>query len=249
MRAPTAAQVVDTADRGWGAVRYARAMGEEQSNITAGLESVRVLREQRSADPNLDGRVTEIKRYQHRRFESDYTELLNSARYGAAARFFLNDLYGPVDFSARDAQFSRIVPALRRLLPDELVRTVGQLIELHALTESLDQAMALCVAPGPVDAATYANAWRQVGRRAERMRQVELMLDVGRALDRHTRKPLLGTTLRLMHAPAHAAGLGDLQAFLQDGFTAFKAMKGADEFLSRIAENERRQIAELFGPS
>lgn len=224
-------------------------MREDQSNIAAGLECVRALRVERSADPELAARVTEIKRYQHRRFESDYTELLNSERYGAAARFFLNDLYGPVDFSARDAQFSRIVPALRRLLPDEVFRTVEQLIELHALSESLDQAMAYCVGPGPVDAATYANAWRQVGRQAERLRQVELVLDVGRALDRHTRKPLLGTTLRLMHAPAQAAGLGDLQAFLQDGFIAFKAMKGADEFLSRIADNERKQIAVLFGPA
>lgn len=227
-------------------VRYAHDMREDQSTIGAGLECVRALREERSANPELAARVTEIKRYQHRRFETDYAQLLNSERYGAAARFFLDDLYGPVDFSARDAQFSRIVPALRRLLPDEVMRTVERLIELHALSESLDQAMAHCVKPGPVDSAAYATAWRQVGRQAERMRQVELVLDVGRALDRHTRRPLLGTTLRLMHGPAHAAGLGALQAFLQDGFTAFKAMKGADEFLSQIAENERHQIAALF---
>lgn len=229
------------------AVRYARGMREDQSDIAAGLECVRVLREERSVNPDLAARVNEIKRHQHQRFENDYTQLLNSGRYGAAARFFLDDLYGPMDFSARDAQFARILPALRRLLPDELVRTVGQLIELHALSESLDQAMANCIGPGPVDAASYASAWRQVGRQADRMRQVELVLDVGRALDRHTRKPMLGVTLRLMHAPAHAAGLGDLQAFLQSGFTAFKAMKGADEFLSQIAENERKQIGALFG--
>ncbi len=227
-------------------MRYALNMLEDESAIAAGLERVRALREERSADPELAARVTEIKRFQHRRFANDYAQLLASERYGAAARFFLNDLYGPVDFSARDAQFSRIVPALRRLLPDELVRTVEQLIELHALSESLDQAMAHCIGPGPVEAAAYVSAWRQVGREPDRLRQVELVLDVGRALDRHTRKPFLATTLRLMHGPAHAAGLGELQAFLQDGFTAFKTMKGAGEFLNTIAENERRQIDALF---
>lgn len=227
-------------------LRYARHMHEDNSDIAMGLERVHALRVERSADPNLAACVLEIKRFQHRRLENDYADLLASERYGAAARFFLDDLYGPVDFSARDAQFARIVPALRSLLPNELMRTVEQLIELHALSESLDQAMAHCVAPGSIERAAYVGAWRQVGRRPQRSRQVDLVLEIGRALDRHAHKPLLGATLRLMHGPARAAGLGELQAFLQKGFTAFKRMNGADEFLSRIADNERRQIEALF---
>ena len=223
-----------------------RTMPADQSTIASGLERVHALREERLSDPDLAARVNEVKRFQHRRFEQDYAQLLASARYGAAARFFLDDLYGPVDFTARDTQFTRIVPALRRLLPDELIRTIEQLIELHALSESLDQAMARHVAPGVIDSIGYVEAWRRVGRQADRMRQVDLVLEVGRALDRHTRHPLLGTTLTLMRGPAHAAGLGELQAFLQEGFAAFKAMKGADEFLATIATNERQQIAALF---
>jgi hypothetical protein len=187
-----------------------------------------------------------VKRFQHQRFESDYAVLLASPRYGAAARFFLEDLYGPMDFSARDMQFSKIVPAMSRILPDEVLQTVVRLIELHALSEELDQQMATHVDAGPLDRTAYANAWRHVGRRDDRERQVVLMLDVGHALDRHTRKPLLGATLRLMRVPAHAAGLGDLQEFLQSGFAAFRAMNGADEFLDTIAGNERAQIAAFF---
>lgn len=215
--------------------------------ISEALDQVRRLREQRAADAVLSARVNEVKRYQHRRFEEDYAGLLASARYGQAARFFLDDLYGPVDFSARDAQFTRIVPALQRLLPGEMLHVVEQLVRLHALSEELDQQMAEQIDSSAfVDAAGYRQAWRRVDRRADRLLQVELTLAIGRALDRHTRRPFLATTLRLMRGPAHAAGLGDLQEFLQRGFAAFRSMGGADEFLRTIAANELALIERLF---
>lgn len=215
--------------------------------IERGLETVRRARLERAADPALAQRVDAVKRYQHRRFENDYADLLASERYGPAARFFLDDLYGPVDYSARDAQFARIVPALRRLLPRELLATVVQLIELHALSEELDHAMARRVPVGiELDDRAYRSTWQQVGRRADRALQVDLTLAVGRALNQHAHKPLLGTTLRLMHGPAQAAGLGQLQSFLQRGLAAFKSMRGADAFLSRIGEHERQMIERLY---
>jgi len=214
--------------------------------IARGLELVRELRTARDRDPDLADRVHRVKQYQHRRFERDYVDLLASPRYGVAARFFLNDLYGPTDFSARDAQFSRIVPTLARVLPNEVVHTVQQVIELHWLSEELDQQMAQAVGAGPVDDPAYQRAWRKVARRTERIRQVSLMLAVGRALDAHTRNPLLGVTLRLMRGPARLAGLGQLHLFLEAGFSAFAAMKGAQVFLDTVAQNELALIEKLF---
>jgi hypothetical protein len=222
-------------------------MSEALRPIESGLSRVRELRAARQVDASLARRVESIKRYQHARLQRDYIAWLADPRYRAAARFFLEQLYGPRDFSARDAQFSRIVPALGRMLPEELRETVVALIELHALTEQMDQAMALCLsADQDLDRSSYRSAWQRVGRPELRARQVELMLQIGRSLDRHTRSALLGATLRLMRAPAHAAGLGDLQEFLESGYQAFRAMKGAEEFLLSIARNERAQIDALF---
>jgi hypothetical protein len=221
-------------------------MSESLQSIARGLEAVSALRAARERDADLAARVQRIKAYQHRRFENDYSELLASPRYGVAARFFLDDLYGPTDFSARDAQFGRIVPTLSRVLPDEVVRTVEQLMELHSLSEELDQQMAQAIGPEPVDDRAYRRAWRQVARRADRERQVRLTLAVGRALDAHTRNPLLGLTVRLMRRPAQLAGLAQLQSFLEAGFSAFVAMKGAQEFLDTIGDHEFALIARLF---
>ena len=220
----------------------ARDMSEQ---IQTHLTQVATLRAARAANPVLAARVAAIKRHQHERFTRDYADLLASERYGAAARFFLDDLYGPADFAERDAQFSRIVPAMTRLLPADVVQTVAQLAELHALSESLDQEMGGQVS-GEVDERSYRAAWNAVGRAADRQRQIELLVAIGASLDRHTRTPMLKTSLRLMRGPATAAGLGQLQSFLERGLTAFIAMRGARDFLDRITANERRTIAELF---
>jgi hypothetical protein len=211
------------------------------------LGAVRVERAARAVDAALARRVGHLKRYQQARFALTYADLLAAPRYAGAARFFLDDLYGPGDFSQRDAQFVRIVPGLVRLFPAEVVVTVEALTALHALSEQLDSEMARHIDDQPLTAATYVAAWRRTGQPASRQRQIDLMLDVGRALDVYTRRPFLRHSLRAMRMPARAAGLLNLQTFLERGFDTFRAMHGADQFLSQIAKRERAIAASLFG--
>lgn len=214
--------------------------------IADSLAIVEAERARRDADPALGAAVQAIKRYQQARFRHSHADLLASTRYGAAARFFVDELYGPADFSQRDAQFGRIVPALVRLFPGELVETVEALAALHALSEELDSAMAAALPSAVVDAPTYMRTWRTVGRSADRARQIELVIDVGRALDRYTHMSALMMSLRMMRRPARLAGLSELQAFLERGFDTFKAMRGAGEFLEAIEERERTMALRLF---
>lgn len=225
-------------------VSQARQVGA--AGIVRSLAIVEAERARRAADPVLGAAAQAIKRYQQARFRHSHADLLASERYGLAARFFLDELYGPADFSQRDAEFGRIVPALARLFPGELVETVESLAALHALSEELDSAMAVALASPAVDAETYTRTWRTVGRTSDRDRQIELVVDVGRALDRYTRLPALTMSLRMMRRPARLAGLSELQAFLERGFDTFKAMRGAQEFLETIQERERTMAARLF---
>lgn len=200
----------------------------------------------RRADPALDRRVLALKHYQQQRFAHSYADLLETPRYGPAARFFLDELYGPKDFSQRDAQFARVVPTLVRLFPEEVVLTVAQLAELHALSEQLDNAMARHLPGLEISAEDYRQAWQAAASPAQREQQIRLLLAVGETLEGLTRKPLLRQALRMMRGPAAAAGLGELQQFLETGFDTFKAMKGAQEFLQTIATRERALAATLF---
>ena len=219
--------------------------------ILVDLRSVAAYRGAHAADPALAGAVAEVKRYQHARLHKSYADLLNHPRFAGPARFFLDDLYGPGDFSDRDAQFVRVVPALVRLFPGAIVATVADLAALHALSEALDDQMAsaflsLRPAGSRLDTASYLLAWQQTGEPDSRREQIALMRRVGKALDKHTRKPLLRRSLALMRGPAKAAGLAALQAFLERGFDTFAAMSGADEFLNIIEARETAFAHELF---
>lgn len=236
-------------------------MNPAGEQILISLQEVAAQRALRRQDSALGMHVRAIKAYQHARFMQTYADMLAHPRYGGAALFFLEDLYGPGDFTSRDDQFARIVPGLVRMFPRDIVNTVQSLGQLHALSERLDTGMGahwrqLREAEGlaaegtehlAVDGAHYAVCWRHVGGPPERDRQIALMLEVGEALEGYTRNPLLRTSLRLMRGPAQAAGLGALQSFLERGFDTFRAMKGAGEFLRVIATRERALSAALFG--
>ena len=78
---------------------------------------------------------------------------------------------------------------------------------------------------------------------------VVALLGLFAILDRLTRNPLVRHSLRMMRGPARAAGLGELQRFLESGFDTFKAMHGARDFLAAIGARERALAQALFDAS
>lgn len=229
-------------------------MNTTGSQIRACVAQVEALRQESIAHPAIGEAVGEVKRFQARRFAGTYSDLLASGMYAPAARFFLEELYSDKDYAERDAQFARIAGAVEKFFPADVAQTAVALARLHALTESLDHAMAReWVAAPPAtgqEAAAYVRAWRAVGRREDREMQLQSVLAIGDEMARLTRLPGLRLMLRMMRGPASAAGLSSLQRFLESGFDTFSAMakrpRGAENFLATIAGRERELIAGLF---
>ena len=206
------------------------------------LMQARHLRQHAAADPTRAARHSALRTFQAARLARTHDDLLHSPRYRAAAGFFLSDLYGPMDLSARDAEIERALPLMTNALPVGALRALLAAAELDALSEQLDAAMTdalgatLDAALGDAD---YAAAYRQVGDADGRRRQIDLIEGVGRTLDGLSHKPGLATLIKLMRRPAQLAGLGQLQSFLERGFTAFRSMRRADEFLALVIGRER----------
>lgn len=226
---------------------------EAAIEIRKAVARVALLRAALNANPALASAVGEVKRVQSRRFAGTYADLLAAQPYAAATRFFLDELYSDKDYARRDAQFARIAGAIQRLFPAQVAATAVALAQLHALTEELDQAMAEAWLgqgdPSLGAAHLYVTAWRRVQRRADRERQLAVVIDVGRQMARLTRTPGLRTMLKMMRAPAVASGLGSLQHFLEAGFETFADVvrrRGADEFLGIVQAREAALIALLF---
>jgi hypothetical protein len=223
-------------------------MSLASSAILDDLAQVEMQRRARVGDPLLHQRVLLLKDYQQQRFARTHADLIDDPRFAPAARFFLEDLYGPQDFSQRDAQFARVVPALVRLFPHEIVATVQMMSSLHALSERLDNATARHLPGGPVQASDYVRAWQAAAELAARARQIDCVVAVGRQLQRYTRSFVLRQSLRLMRKPAHAAGLADLQRFLERGFDIFAGLNQSDRFLALLEQRERALMHRLFAP-
>ena len=221
----------------------ARTEARGPADLKASLQALKSLRGPGRPKP---ARLAELKAWQARRLASTYADLASQPRYRAATQFFLEDLYGPKDFRARDEELLKIVPVMQKILPGKAVETAALAVELEALSEALDHALARALAAAPLDEAHYAEAYRKSSTREERTRQIDLVEAVGRRLDALVQKPLIGGTLKLMRKPAHLAGLGDLQDFLEEGYRAFRTMKGCDEFLDALHTREMAILNRLF---
>lgn len=227
-------------------------MATSAQTIQDALQLVAQFRQQHASDPALAKAIAEVKRFQARRFQATYADLLHNPRYARAARFFLQELYSDSDYASRDQQFARIASTIAKLFPQPVVATAAALAEVHALTETLDDRMAHAwradslAAPQDSQPARYVRCWRQSGDRAARHHQLDVVLQLGQELDRLTRTRGLRTLLRMMRRPAAAAGLDALQQFLETGFDAFAQMDGAEEFLAQVRQRESEWIRALF---
>ncbi len=191
-----------------------------------------------------------LQRWQAARLRDSFADFLASPRERLAAEFFLTDLYGDFDVDERDREIERVLPVMRRVLPEKLLFAVADTIELAVLSHAFDlrmaEALSKRVAPDAIDLPNYAAAYREIGLPRLRRHQIRLIESIGTILDRAVSTPFIGTLLRMSRGPARAAGLQDLQHFLERGFAAFKRLGGAQRFVDEISRRELVVSERLF---
>ncbi len=206
------------------------------------LERNAALRDVFANQPASQKRLDELQAWQSERLLRSHADLRASPRYKRAIEFFFNELYGGGDPRARDRDLMKVQHVMERLLPKDALHALCLAIELEVLSQELDADVVRALGKGSITAESYAEAYRHAGRRADRERQIELLDQIGAYLDRIVQKPIIRGLVRMARGPAHAAGFGELQEFLEHGLQAFQAMHGADEFLGLIRDRELRAM-------
>ena len=216
--------------------------------IAAQLDRAGALRAAAKADPKAAVARQHFRAWQAQRLARTHASLVANPKFAEAATFFLTDIYGANDPARLYDDVRRVLPTVVKVLPAAGLETVSDAIELDALSEELDAAMikALGKRINGLDAATYGEAYRKVGRRKDRERQIDLIQHVGQSLDRLAHRPFISTALRMMRKPAEVAGFSELQSFLERGYGAFRKMGGADAFLNEVVTCERKLLEALF---
>lgn len=223
--------------------------------IRESIAEVERLRQFADGRNGLAAAISAVKEYQSRRFAATYAEFVAGGPFQRATTFFLQELYGNANFASRDAQFYRMAGAIQRLLPEAAIATAVALAQLHAMTERLDLRMGEVWLKEAADAeptnphALYARIWHITGQRKQRDQQLQLVLEVGRDLEVLTRKSGLRVLLKMMRVPSQAAGLSNLQHFLELGFDTFSTMgkqKGKVSAFLRIIETRESEFLRVL---
>jgi len=175
-----------------------------------------------------------------------FSDLLEPEGYAEAVDFIVSDLAG-VGVSERDRDIERATPVIVRSLPAHPLETAAAAVELNA--RALEINLGICrglLADGDLPPAIaerdYFIACRKVSSYDECVDLVHLAADLGETLKRLVRVPLIGGLLRTMRAPAHAAGFGALQEFLETGYVTFRRISDIDHFLELF----RMRMSQVF---
>lgn len=203
------------------------------------IERNLLIGEQIPAEGPLRDALDRLQRWQRARLDATYADLAAQPRFRPACEFFLGELYGGRDVHARDRQLTRVLPVMRRFLPDHLLHATGEAMRLQAVSLEFDFALAeILVKVSRIDQPAYAQAYREQGSWDGRREQIDMIRELGELLDRTVQRHMVRRLVRIMRGPAEVAGVGLLQNFLERGLDAFAEMQGAEPFLATIHERE-----------
>ena len=201
-------------------------------------------------DPGLYASYDRFTRWQLDYMLPFFSDLLEPEGYAEAVDFIVSDLAG-VGVSERDREIGRATPVIVRSLPAHPLETAAAAVELNA--RALEINLGICrellvdeELPAVISERDYFIACRNVSSYEECMDLVHLAADLGETLKRLVRVPLIGGLLRTMRKPAHAAGFGALQEFLETGYLTFRRISDIDRFLELLRERMDQVFERIY---
>lgn len=190
-----------------------------------------------------------LQQWQRARLARSFEDFASQEAYRPAVHFFLSELYGGLDFRERDQDMSKVMPVMIRFLPDKTLGTMSEAFELQAISLEYDIEMAGYMEREHVtelEMGRYCEIYRSCSDRPGRERQILLIRKLGFDLERLVRWPMVNTLVRLLRGPAHAAGFGKLQEFLEQGLASFRALDDPHYFIQTIYERELASMQRMF---
>lgn len=190
-----------------------------------------------------------LQTWQQNRLAHTFDDLLSQPGYRPAVTFFLSELYGGLDFRQRDQDMDRVMHVMERFLPDKVLYTMSEAFELQAMSLQFDMHMADYMKRtgiGHLDMAGYCEVYRAGSDQPGRERQIILIRKLGYDLDKWVNKRFVNALVRLLRGPAHAAGFGNLQEFLEAGLGSFRELEDVSYFNETIYQREWTSMQKLF---
>lgn len=220
-------------------------MSNTVDNIINYLQSASTLRAQVIKENLLD-KIQELQRWQCQRLILSHQDLWRSPRFRPAMEFFVDELYGPKDFSQRDKDIARVVPKLARILPHKAIDSMEAALHLNCMSFELDYAMLKSLGENEINRNTYAAAYRAINQPELRIQQIDFIESLGNDLAAVVRVKGISMLISIARKPAELAGLYTLHEFLESGYKAFKKLGTVTDFTQPIVTREKELMLDLL---
>ena len=220
-------------------------MSETLDKIISHLEQTASLRERIENQQKLS-QLHAVQQFQCERLLASHHQMVENRKFRPAIEFFIEELYGPKDFSQRDRDIARVAPKMANLLPEKALTSLETALHLNALSLELDWQIVEQSNGEVITRDSYARAYRQCDNREAREAQLTFIGQLGDDLADVTRIKGISTLLTLSKHPAKVAGVASLHAFLHRGFKAFKKLGDVDAFIKPVLAEEFRIMDMLF---
>lgn len=187
--------------------------------------------------------------FQSNRLRRDYRDLSEIEQYEPVGEFFFGEMYGPRDYSRRDADARRLQNLLH-ILPGVHLRDVEQVLSLLDLTNRLDEGLARLMLDSGVhtdfDEATYDHYYRVADNYDQRLEQLELVRGSLYNVFRLSRYHLLGVALHRSGMLARLAGFEVGHEFLRKAYDALQGVSSIDLFAETIYSRELARLNDIY---
>ena len=191
-----------------------------------------------------------LQAFQSARLNDTYADLKNDPEYDKIGHFFFEMLYAPEDFSFRDASIKKLHRLLKGKVYKGMVTAVTQVIELHELSDMLDDRMVeqmIATNVGEnIKMDQYQEIYRSLDNYDQRIYQIKLSTKVTRAFHKLSKKWVVALSLRTVRSAAHLIGMGKIIDFVYEGYDGFRTIKTIDFFVETVAQRETAWHDEIW---
>lgn len=205
--------------------------------------------DQHSDDTVFIRRLRHLQAWQTGRLEQTHAHLLADPILEPGMRFLLDDVYGGRDLLPVAKEIRRALPRAIKLLPEKVMATSASALEAAIITQELDEALTHQlggVLDGTLSETDYLAAFQRDDHHPSRLRQLQLVAELGHRLDRYIRSRMLHATFRMVRKPAHAAGFVNLYDFMDHSFRVMKPVPSVGQLLEQIAAREGIILENVF---
>ncbi len=191
-----------------------------------------------------------LQTFQSARLGRTYKDLMNDPQYEKIGHFFFKKLYAPEDFSFRDTSIKKLHKLLKGKVYSGIISAVSKVIELHELSDLLDNRMVeqmMVMGVGEdMDMEQYQAVYRSLDNYDQRLYQIGLGAEVTQVFFKLSKKWIVAVSLNTVRTAAHLIGMGKIIDFIYEGYEGFRAIKNIDYFIETVDTREHAWHEELW---